>query len=99
MKKKIWKEVSTLYVDYEYATDIIEKLQGLQKAHGEKLRIEKSYYPYSDDQYLAVMAEVEETDKEYEERLAKEEKYKKEQDERDRRELERLKKKFGDGNG
>lgn len=101
-KKRILVDSSFTYgaidgsdFDGMYAEQVAALLQEKIEAYGERI-LKFSWYrpPYEDAYRLALMLEREETDAEYEQRLAKE----KEQQERNRRweleQLERLRKKY-----
>jgi hypothetical protein len=80
-------------------TSVIRSLNKIIEEVGETFYIEKDYHYYDDDGFdLVGYYEREETDKEYEKRLAAEkkarDKKKQVEEERDRKEYERLKAKF-----
>lgn len=69
MKRKIAKEVTTLYIDDYSGEELIAKIKELQKEYGE-IKFALEYISYSDDKYIAVYQVREETDKEFEDRMA-----------------------------
>jgi hypothetical protein len=73
MKKLINKEVDTLDINGS-AEYIIEQLQDVIAVHGvDKVSCSIEEYAYSDgDKYIAIFAEREETDEEYEARTKRE---------------------------
>ena len=93
------KFVSTDYdysgsdVSYITLKEISNKIGEWAAEHGEGATIR--FYSCYDDVEIEITTKREETDAEYERRLALEEQTKNRQDFHDRREWERLKKKFG----
>ena len=69
MKRKITKEVCTLYIDEYTGDELIAHIKYLQESYGE-IKFGLEYASYSDDKYIAVYQVREETDKEYEDRVA-----------------------------
>lgn len=69
MKRKITKEVSVLYIGDYAGDELIGHIKYLQEAYGE-IKFGLEYDSCDDAQYIAVYQVREETDKEYEDRLA-----------------------------
>ena len=85
---KVQTEVESLCLEYMTVGDAINQLEYIRNTYGADARFMKRSYDYSDGEYLAVMVEREETDDEYAARTVRIE-------ENEKREFERLKKKFG----
>lgn len=83
-------------VDFEYFTvaDVIKELKQIVKQYPDATFYTHSY-EYSYEEYLAIFYMEDETDIEYEKRIASENKLREYQDAREKAEFERLKKKFG----
>lgn len=98
MTKKTVMGIVDDYVDMDYATlgEFRDRIDGWIKQHGHNAMFEfqDDYDGYG--RHLVLKAERLETDEEYNKRIAQEEHYNKIAEERDRKEFERLKKKFGD---
>lgn len=95
MTKKLVK-VNKETVDFEYLTidQAIEYLQRLKSDHSGDAEIVKDSYPYEDKEYLFLRVEEIETDHQYAVRLKNEAAHKVWQDAHDKKEFERLQKKF-----
>lgn len=94
-RKKVWREVTSVYMDYTSLDDVIAELQSYRDEYGERTRMQKMHYEYNDGYYYAVMYEGDETDAEMTKRIAQEEKWAAEQKVRDLAQLEYLKKQYG----
>lgn len=102
MTKKIIKVVVEDVSPYEFDTtlsSVKEKVDELIKEHGPDAHLDwdpDHWFPYdsSPSPRFRIRIDREETDEEYKARLEQERKIKEDQDERDRKEFERLKKKF-----
>jgi len=94
-RKKVWREVASVYMDYTSLDDVIAELQAYRDQYGAHTRMQKMHYEYDDGYYYAVMYEGDETDAEMTKRIAQEEKWAAEQKVRDLAELERLKEQYG----
>lgn len=95
-RAKVWREVTSLDLDYDSLADVITTLERYRAAYGDATRIQKQEYGYGDDGYYwAVMQERDETDAEMHKRIAQELLWEAEQAEQDRRDFARLKAKFG----
>lgn len=97
-RQKVWHEKCKLdYLDFENCDldELMETLQKYRDRYGPGCRIQKCYYDYSNDTYLAIMKKEDETDKEMQIRIDNEEKREEYFLERERQEYERLKSKFG----
>lgn len=90
------REVDTLDVDDYKLSDFLAQVQKLIARHGADALVEKKYYSYSDEQYIAVTAEFPETDQEMDARIRQEEFYAARRAKNERAEFERLKAKFGE---
>lgn len=100
MKKEKVIGIVEDYIDIDYATlgEFRDRIDGWIKQHGRNAMFEFQ----DDDSYgrhIVLKAERLETDEEYNQRKASEEHYKKIAEERDKKEFERLKKKYGENNG
>ncbi len=95
-QKRMFKTNEYVSIDYETLGDFKKSLDEWIKKHGPDARFE--YYEEYGDRYLAIMAEREETDREYNKRLEEEAHWKAIAEERDRKEFERLKAKYEDPN-
>jgi HD superfamily phosphodiesterase len=95
MKKLIKEEVGTLDINND-AEDIIAQLQDMIAVHGAgKVSCSIEEHRYSDgDKYIAILAEREETDDEYEARIAQEKEWSIQREANDRRLFEELSKKY-----
>jgi hypothetical protein len=97
MKKIIKVEVGTLDYDYSSAESVIDQLNHFIEIHGKgNVTLINKPTPYSDDYYVAILANREETDEEYRVRLVEEETRVARRLEQERETFESLKKKFGD---
>lgn len=94
-RKVVWREVTSLYLDYMNIVDVITTLERYRAEYGDACRIQKQDYEYDDGYYYVVMCERDETDAEMMKRIAQEEKWEAERLARERAEFERLKVKFG----
>lgn len=94
-RKAVWREVTSLYLDFENIVDVIATLERYRAEYGDACRIQKRDYEYEDGFYYAVMCESDETDAEMTRRIANEERWEAERLARERAEFERLKAKFG----
>lgn len=94
-RAKVWREVTSLDLDYDSLGDVITTLERYRAEYGDATSIQKREYDYEDGYYWAVMQERDETDAEMLKRIAQEQKWEAEQAERDRRDYERLKVKLG----
>lgn len=94
-RMKVWREVTSLDLEYETLVDAITTLERYRAQYGDACRIQKQDYAYDDGFYYAVMCERDETDAEMAKRIAQEEKWDAERTARERAEFERLKVKFG----
>lgn len=94
-RQKIWRERDVIDINYDTLDQAIKTLQGFRDEYGGDARIEKRDYPYEDREYLAVMVQEDETDREMRRRIQQEEQQEARQVERDRQEYERLRAKFG----
>jgi hypothetical protein len=94
-RMKVWREVTSLDLDYESLADVISTLERYRAEHGDACRIRRQDHAYDDGYYYAVMCERDETDAEMTSRIAQEEKWDTERLARERAEFERLMKKFG----
>lgn len=94
-RQKVWREKVTLDLNYDTLDQAIKTLKGHRDEYGGDARIELRDYAYEDRQYLAVMVQEDETDREMLRRIQQEEQHEAWQAERDRKEFERLKAKFG----
>lgn len=88
-------EVDTFYFKWDTLGDILTNVQRLVKEHGPLCTVVEYGHANSDEKYFAVMKDVPESDMDYLVRLARSEMCEQEQEERDRKEFERLSKKFG----
>ena len=91
----VWREKTTLDLDYENLAAAAKTINDLAERYGWKARIVKREYAYSDGTYLSVEAEEPETDEEMAKRIAADEQRKAQQDATERLLYERLKAKFG----
>jgi hypothetical protein len=89
------KEIDSLYLDGESASGLIETLQSYIELYGDSLRIEEREYPYNGGSYMAIVADVLETDMEYAKRVAQEVENEARAEARERSQYEALKKKYG----
>lgn len=94
---KVWREITSLYLNYESLDSVISELQSYRDEYGANTRIEKMGSYGSDEYYYAVMYERDETDDEMAKRIAREEQWEADRIENDRRTFERLKAEFGEG--
>ena len=94
---KVWREITSVYMDYSSLDSVISELQSYRDEYGERTRMQKMGSYGSDDYYYAVMYERDETDAEMTKRIAQEEKWEADRIENDRRTFERLKAEFGEG--
>lgn len=94
-RQKVWREKCALGIDYCSLDAAIKTLLDYRAQYGSFARIEKRHHPYGDDEYLALMVQEDETDKEMKARIQKEEQHEAWKAERDRQEYERLLAKFG----
>ncbi len=92
---KVWREITSVYMDYSSLDDVIAELQSYRDEYGERTRMQKMGSYGSDEYYYAVMYERDETDAEMTKRIAQEEKWAAEQKVRDLAQLEYLKKQYG----
>lgn len=92
-KKMIWREIGVLDVE-NTATKLISILQSYINNYGDNVRIEKKSYGMCEE-YYAVEHQVEETDPQYEERLANEKRWEAQKELKEIQELKRLLNKFG----
>ncbi len=83
-------------VDIEHGTlgSALERIQKLINCHGPSARIDYYEPPYSDSIYLYVYTTRAETDAEYNLRISAEERYEHLREDVERKEYERLQKKF-----
>jgi hypothetical protein len=90
-------EVPETSVDINYGTlgNALETIQSLIEAYGSDARIDYYQAPYSESQYLYVYVKRQESDDEYNARIANEERWERQGEEKDRQEYERLQRKFG----
>ena len=91
----VWSEYEVVNLEYDTLDEAIERFQRYRDAVGGSARFEQRCEPYSDDSYLALVVSKPETDAQMRARIGREEFYATQQEERDRREFERLSKKFG----
>lgn len=96
-RKKVLKEQTSLYLEYQTLDDLIQTLQGYRESYGGDARVAKRSYDYDDGEYWAIMQEVPETDKEMQARIAREEQWAAIEAKREREEFERLRAKFEPG--
>lgn len=94
-RKRVWQELTSVYMDGISLDSVIAELQGYRDEYGEHTRLEKQGHYGSDDYYYAVMYERDETDAEMQARIAREEAWAAEQFARDQETYERLKTQFG----
>lgn len=94
-RQKIWRERDVIDINHDTLDQAIKTLQGFRDEYGGDARIERRDYAYEDRQYLAVMVQEDETDKEMQRRIQQEEERDSWMAERERKEFERLKAKFG----
>jgi hypothetical protein len=71
-KLKINREVSTLYIDGDTLTSIIDEFQGLVDIYGPETFVSLEEESYSDNKYLALIVPTLESDAEYEARVGRE---------------------------
>lgn len=95
-KKLISKEVDTLYVSYTSLKDLKAEIDRFISAYGEDAYTELEQQAYSDSFQVSVYAEVLETEVEYQTRLQQEDSANKRREEHERKEYQRLQKKFGE---
>lgn len=93
-RKIVLKPAESLDIKYQTLGSALKEIAHLIEKYGENASIDTYSYPYNDTEYLYVYAERPETDKEMHERILQEEHMEKRREEQDRREFERLKKKF-----
>jgi hypothetical protein len=97
-KKTITKILGNCDIEYLSIPEIIEYLKRKEAFYTQEgiinLQISLQEYEYSNNEYIAFKGECLETDKEYSDRLKKEEQQSKWLEDRDAKEYERLKKKF-----
>lgn len=94
-RKLVWHEKISIDFDYDTLDEAIAKLQSHREDYGGDARIEERHHEYSDGTYLAIMVNEPETGKEMASRIAREEHHAARQEEYERKEYERLQKKFG----
>lgn len=94
-RKLVGHEKTSIDFEYDTLDEAIANLQRYREEYGGAARIEERHRAYSDGTYLAIMVYEPETDKEMTTRIAREEHYAAQQEERDRKDFERLQKKFG----
>jgi len=94
-RKLVWHEKTSIDFEYDTLDKAIANLQRHREDYGGAARIEERYHEYSDGKYLAIMVYEPETDKEMTTRIAREEQFAARQEEHERKEYERLLKKFG----
>jgi hypothetical protein len=94
-RKKVWREVTSLDMEYSSLDSVIAELQSYRDQYGANTRIEMRQYDYSDGEYYAVMCERDETDYEMTKRIGQEERWEVEKTARDLAELARLQKQYG----
>lgn len=94
-RKKIMVRATTVDLEYLSLEQAVEKLMKLKDQYeGIKNTLEYGTEMYSDNKYLYICAERYETDQEMNKRLSQEEESRKWKEEHDRKEFERLKKKY-----
>lgn len=91
----VWSEYEVVNLEYDTLDEAIERFQRYRDVVGGSARFEQRQEAYSDDSYLALVVSKPETDAQMRARIDREEFYATQQEERDRREFERLSKKFG----
>ena len=96
-RKLVWHEKTSIDFEYHTLDEAIANLQRYREDYGGDARIDERHHKYSDGTYLAIMVKEPETDLEMTKRIAQEEHYAAQQEERDRKDFERLQKKFGKG--
>lgn len=99
MKKKIVKDEVRIHIeDYLVGSldNAIEILKEFKEKYGEGAYLEVCCR--YEDHYLSLCVDREETDKEYNSRIKEEKRIQAEQEVRERKEYDRLAKKFGKGN-
>jgi hypothetical protein len=94
-RMKVWREVTSLDLDYENITSAIATLERYRADYGDACHIQKVEYAYEDGFYYSIMCERDETDAEMNKRIAQEEKWEAILLQNEREEFERLKVKFG----
>lgn len=95
-KKMVWRDKESFDFDGEDLDSVISRLSQAKVEYGGNARFDVHTYSYEDREYLFLQVEEEETDEEYAIRLKREEIANKNREEFDRREYERLQKKFGE---
>jgi hypothetical protein len=95
-KIKVWVEQDTFDPEGS-AKSLIDQLQWCVDTYGDDVRIEQRNRQWEDGYYYAIEILVEETDAEYEHRVAHEKQTNKRIEEHERFELQRLLDKFGTG--
>lgn len=93
-RKMVRMPAEELDIKYSTLGSALQTIQRLIEKYGKKADIDTHSYPYDDREYLYVYAERPETDEEMHRRILQEEQREKSREEQDRREFERLKKKF-----
>ena len=94
-RKLVWHEKTSIDFEYDTLDKAIANLQRYREDYGGDARIDERHHEYSDGTYLAIMVNEPETDKEMASRIAREEHHAARQEEYERKEYERLQKKFG----
>lgn len=95
-RKVVWAQTECLDLEMSVGK-LLNRLEELNAKYGPTARVESFKEEWGDSYWL--MTERPETDKEYDRRIAQEQTDKVRKEEWDRREFERLKKKFGEENG
>jgi hypothetical protein len=94
-KKLVWRDKETVDFDYKTLGEGFKLLEELRIRYGDEARFDLHGLPYDDSEYLFIQVQEEETDEEYNKRLAQE---LRDQEQRLKRELDeykRLQAKFG----
>lgn len=93
MKKLEWKEKETLYITDRPLKEVIAELQGYLEQYGDNVEIGCGI-DYDDREYLFLLVGEPETDQEYHSRIKREELNRRALEKQERKEFERLAKKF-----
>lgn len=93
-RKTVLKPAESLDIQCGTLGSALTEIKRLIEKYGENASIDTHQYAYSDTEYLYVFAERPETDSEMLQRIVQEEQWENRKEEQDRKEFERLKKKF-----
>lgn len=94
-RKMIAVEHAQINLDYDTLDEVLTRLQKYREEVGGNAFFETRYYSYNDDTYMALMTTRPETDAEMAQRIEIEKYAAVKTEEAERKEFERLAKKFG----